>query len=640
MHSQKLPSLIFYMILFLFVNEPANAAIFTVTNTNDNGVGSLRQAIIDANNATTTDDTVIFQAGINGALQTSGGFIITDNLDIQGPGESLVINGNNAQRIFTINSGVTATLSGLQLQNGGIDNHGTLTLSNSTIQSSAWNEGNGGAIYNTGTGTLNVDNSVLSSNSAAWGGGIANDGILTITHSTLANNSAINDGGGVVNTKGTLTVSDSTLSGNSAGAWGGGVSSWSENLNANLTTIINSTLSGNSAANDGGGITNTNGSLVISNSTLSGNSAGVYGGGISSYSEDFNANLIFTISNSTLSGNSAMKGGGGISNNTTTLAISNSTLSGNSATTQGGGGINNYRATLTVTNSTLSGNSAADNGGGIANGEAPLTITNSTLSGNSAVNSGGGIVNFSGSLTLGNNLIAGNTANIGKEVYRNDGPFTSLGHNLFGENGSPGLANANPINSDLILPGPASTAIGPLADNGGPTQTHLPVAGSPAIDAGDNLLVSEALITDQRGYGPRIVNSIVDIGAVEVGATDPATTLITHYYESILRRSPEPDGLAFWQALIAEKQAQGEDVKPVFRQMANFFFFSDEYLARNTTDGEFITNLYFTFFQREPDQGGMDFWLNRLANGYGRDQAMGDFLFVPEFASFMQALGF
>jgi hypothetical protein len=125
-----------------------------------------------------------------------------------------------------------------------------------------------------------------------------------------------------------------------------------------------------------------------------------------------------------------------------------------------------------------------------------------------------------------------------------------------------------------------------------------------------------------------------------VSNSDAATTLITHYYVSILRRSPEPEGLAFWQELIAQKQAQGLDVKPVFRDMANFFFNSPEYLDRNTTDTEFVTNLYLTFFQREPDADGLAFWLGQLTSGVNRNDAMTGFLYSPEFTNFMRGLGF
>lgn len=116
--------------------------------------------------------------------------------------------------------------------------------------------------------------------------------------------------------------------------------------------------------------------------------------------------------------------------------------------------------------------------------------------------------------------------------------------------------------------------------------------------------------------------------------------LITHYYTSILGREPDAGGLAFWDNQITEKQAQGLDVKPVFREMAIQFFNSPEYLGNNTNNTEFITDLYRTFFQREPDNGGITFWSDQLALGVTRDAVIDSFLHSPEFTAFMQSLGF
>jgi len=127
---------------------------------------------------------------------------------------------------------------------------------------------------------------------------------------------------------------------------------------------------------------------------------------------------------------------------------------------------------------------------------------------------------------------------------------------------------------------------------------------------------------------------------IEVIADDPAVTLITHYYRSILDRAPEDDGVAFWKDQITALQAQGQDAKPVFRNMAYFFFNSPEYLARHTTNPAFIGNLYRTFFQREPEEDGLAFWLEQLAEGSPRNDVMTFFLYSQEFTDFMGYLGF
>ena len=233
-------------------------------------------------------------------------------------------------------------------------------------------------------------------------------------------------------------------------------------------TIAGVTIADGSSA-DGGGILN-DGTLTVTNATLSGNSSTGYGGGIS---------------------------------NAGTLAVTNSTLSGNSAF--GGGGIFND-GTLTVTNSTLSGNSASEFGGGIYNYFfSTLTVTNSTLSGNSASLLGGGIASYFPPFTLADTIIATNTAPTGPDV---GGTVTSLGHNLIGNSsGGNGFVAADLLNVKPLL--------GPLQNNGGPTETMALLPGSPAIAAGSVALIPPGVTTDQRGSA-RIVNGAVDIGAFEL----------------------------------------------------------------------------------------------------------------------------
>ncbi len=194
-------------------------------------------------------------------------------------------------------------------------------------------------------------------------------------------------------------------------------------------------------------------------------------------------------------------------------------MSGNSAIDalgQGaGGGIRNDQETLTLVNSTVSGNFAAS-GGGIAFDDGRLTVSNSTVTGNSADLGGGGIFTGGGELVLGNSIVAGNKAPVDKEI-QSFGTVISQGRNLFGEKGASGVtAGIKLTANDLILAGAIATAISPLANNGGQTQTHLPVAGGPVINAGDNNSILQGVTADQRGIGfLRIMDGTVDIGAVE-----------------------------------------------------------------------------------------------------------------------------
>ncbi len=518
-----------------------NAAIDASGNTNSGDLKlsapttNLNQAIVLKDGSSLSGTAATVNVGATGTVQNgvdvaaTGGTVklaaatytlgwhveISRDVTVQGRGASnSIVSGNNSVQVFYVRNGAggtrpVVTLDGVSIVNGkagyggGIYNmSGMLTVSNSTISGNAATFG-GGGIHSI-AGTVTVSNSTLSGNSAEYGGGIVNDsGTLTVSNSTISGNSAQRGGGGIVNLSypnniATVTISNSTLSGNS-GTYGGGI------YGIGTLTIDNSTLSGNSAGNGGGIFISGLGesaNLKISNSTLSGNSAKTtdgtgQGGGIS------NELGTLTIDNSTLSGNSAQIFGGGIYTSNGSLTLNNSTLSDNSGT-YGGGIYNGGSGGLKISNSTLSGNSGTYGGGIYSSGT--LTIDSSTLSGNSAKNSGGGINIFTyGRLTIGNSIVSGNIAPSGSEIL---GTFTSSGYNLFGNSGTNGLSSGTASGTDITPTVTLDQIIGPLANNGGPTQTHALIANSPAINAGNPRIVTP----DQRG---EIRIGVTDIGAFE-----------------------------------------------------------------------------------------------------------------------------
>ncbi len=221
-----------------------------------------------------------------------------------------------------------------------------------------------------------------------------------------------------------------------------------------------------------------------------------------------------TINNSTISDNNAGEGGGIKNNETGNLTINNSTISGNSADGGGGGGVFNDRGTVKISNSTLSGNTASG-GAAIFNDGGVLEISSSTITGNSASSVGGGIFSSSGSTTVEDTIVAGNNDDVA-------GDFTSNGYNLIGDDtGSSGFTNG--VNGDKVgtSDNPIDPKLGPLQDNGGPTETHALLPGSPAIDMGNPDFTPPPEF-DQRGPGfPRVLDgdrdgtAILDIGAFE-----------------------------------------------------------------------------------------------------------------------------
>ncbi|HYY94291.1 MAG TPA: choice-of-anchor Q domain-containing protein, partial [Pyrinomonadaceae bacterium] len=282
-------------------------------------------------------------------------------------------------------------------------------------------------------------------------------------------------------------------------------------FNGGTLNVTNTVISGNQS-NQGGGISN-EGTLTVTGSTVSNNSATASngaGGGIQNLGT-------LTITSSSVKGNSGALGGGISNGNARTVNVTNSTISGNSASF--GGGIYNTDGTVNVTNSTVSNNSAIAAGGIYNNGAGGhLTVTSSTVSGNSASggngsDTGGILAVVGGIVGVRSSIIAGNTG-ISPDY---SGRIGSQGHNLVGVgNGITGFFNG--VNNDIVgtASAPVDAKLSPLGFYGGPTQTQLPLCGSPAIDAGDDAVTGAPLnlTTDQRGVA-RKSGAHVDIGAVE-----------------------------------------------------------------------------------------------------------------------------
>ena len=304
---------------------------------------------------------------------------------------------------------------------------------------------------------------------------------VEISGATIQN--GLSYGGGIFN-GGTLTLNDSTVSGNTS-AVGGGMLNGS-NSGATLTNV---TFSGNTAQY-GGGMDN-GGVSTLTNVTFSGNSSPFWGGGRGGGMRNYYGSIA-TLTNVTFSGNSSANYGGGMYNGSSGTTLTNVTFSGNSSR-WGGGMLNSSGIGATLTNVTFSGNTA-QYGGGIYGGVS--TLTNVTFSGNTA-QYGGGI--YGGVSTLKNTIVANNSPNDCA------GSITSAGHNLSSDASCGFTAPGDLQNADPLL--------GLLADNGGLTQTHALLAGSPAIDAGSPDCPPPA--TDQRGVA-RPQGAACDIGAFEL----------------------------------------------------------------------------------------------------------------------------
>jgi hypothetical protein len=275
------------------LEERAMPATFTVLNTLDAGAGSLRQAVLNANN-TVAPDTIVFDATAFASPQTitltSGQISIADTMSVVGPAARVTISGNNTSRIFNIDvpgmSGQAVTISGLTLSNGNatsdiggalLNNDEFVTLNAVFITNCSASVPGGGIGIELSTGSVTMNNCFLTSNSGYGGGAIfaTNGASLSLTDCKISGNNSFNYSGGAIFLKpgGSLTIIDSTISGNTAGYAGG--------LMLYGTTVVrNCTVSDNNSGGAGGGIAIFNATLTIQNSTIAFNSATTSGGGI------------------------------------------------------------------------------------------------------------------------------------------------------------------------------------------------------------------------------------------------------------------------------------------------------------------------------------------------------------------------
>jgi CSLREA domain-containing protein len=463
-------------------------------------------------------------------------------------------------------------------EGGGISSEGdanALRLENTTLTNNVSDDGGGAVNVKDERADVQILNSTITGNeTGSWGGALyfySDTGILNVVGSDLSDNTAGSGGGagwwGGNRSHGTLM--NSTVSGNTAeGSEGGGIAFYTDSVH-----IENSTISNNTAeSDDGGGLYLQNNQLgvEIHNSVISGNHAyDGAGGGIFFYYTTGIVNVV----NTTISGNTADYGGGGAyfyddeSGSPGKVTIRNSTISNNSTggDYEGGGLYITYMLqSVDIFNSTISGNTAGGEGGGISfNGYYGLQLVQNTITNNNADNYGGlYLPDFSQQAVSAADAKAAKKPQ--KEVRSQDrkatkhervqaskaahprgpkaqlvtkyeyaGETTSIATIIAGNSGTD-VGPGSVVHSDHSLFGTVAAGttvedlggtqigtnpnLGPLQNNGGPTETHALLTGSAAIDTG---LTTEPPFPgneyDQRGPTFfRIEGGVSDIGAYEV----------------------------------------------------------------------------------------------------------------------------
>lgn len=522
-------------------NGPSVVLGPVISNTNDSGPGSLRQAIADAN----AGDTLTYIGAKPGVITlTTTDIALTKNVTISGPGASnLTISGGGTLEILKISSGVTATINGVTIANGasnagvaGIDDFGALTLDSDVFSNNrntsgypGTSNGYGGAISEENAAGLTVTNTTFTNNYAIYYGGAiftaASAGSPTISGCTFSSNVAAQEGGAIYFT-GTAAISNDTFGANTAGdanntGYGGAVAA-NSGITINGGSFTNN-ISGLKFGSYGGAVYSS-GSVNVSNVTFTGNVAGsttdntIYGYGGAIYQANTGT---VTISGSTFTSNAAGAsfGYGGALYAYGPLTSTNDTFSGNLAY---GGGTNGYAyggAVESVTSANLTADTFTSNqangptgcaacsgyayGGALDEQAGTTTLSGVTFTSNSISTGGTGSYGYGGAMnatgptnTLTNVAFSGNFIHVG---------VTGSGNAAYGGgayiSGTNSLTNTSFSNNSLTAGG--SGAVSAYAYGGG-----AQIGGTTTINGGSYLNNSAAALgPSQHGQGGGLLSS-------------------------------------------------------------------------------------------------------------------------------------
>lgn len=425
-----------------------------------------------------------------GTLRAGLGDPAVTNICINGSGTITLASTLSIVNPVTITGSVT------------IDGNNLVQIFNVSLSSSSYvvringltlthgNSGNGGGALQVTSGNVTLVGTTISGNTAVAGGGVYNQSNLTLSQCNISSNTATSgSGGGIYNdANAVLTLQGTTVTQNSSTAGAGGL------YNAGTASITGGIFTGNTGAYGGAIYNEFYANLPIAGgTTFSNNTASVSGGAIFNIGSTMSSQMLFT-------GNAAQ--GTGVETPACGGAICNS-------------------GTATIGDSTFTQNSSAQNGGAVGN-TGTLTLVNDTLYSNSAVGNGSSVDNeSSGVPSIKNSILVGATPSAAPSCY-----------------GCTGITGNNVIDVEPYL--------GPLANNGGPTYTMMPLPGGPEIAAGNPNDVIDDF--DQRGFA-RLSANAVDIGAVQ-----------SHY--SAITYLTQPSNALINQTITPPVQVQVVEVDP------------------------------------------------------------------------------
>ncbi len=473
--------LVFFIFLFLLVGMVVRPSLAADAVVGDGSAASCTQTAFDNALAAAQSGggTITFDCGLATILFSSQK-VITSHVVIDGGG-LITLSGGDVTRLFRVQNGRSLTLRNIILTDGYsgsdyggaiyVENGALLTVEGGTIKDSATNGQAGGAIIDFG-GTVTIADSRITNNQSSYGA-INSVGTLTVRRTTISGNRAMN-GGGALSVGGDVTIEDSHIAGNSARVGGAMYVTSSGDVTIAGSTFSDNMADGTIAAETGGGAIVSDGFLRIEGSSFWGNISEGSGGALQSGYQTYDAETF--IEQSTFMGNQAVLYGGAVYNQGGRMALVNSTISDNVAQ-ESGGGLTSFLGPTTLIYVT-----AVDNQGGNLNQVIQPGFNDSRQR-----------INLNRTVAVG----SGDNCQVTGGLVDPIAYFVSQDYNLSNDNSCAAyLKEAHDRNN-------SKAKLGPPADNGGPTFSHLPQAGSPLIDAAvcqpDHLVDQRGIVRPQNG---------------------------------------------------------------------------------------------------------------------------------------------
>ena len=181
-------------------------------------------------------------------------------------------------------------------------------------------------------------------------------------------------------------------------------------------------------------------------------------------------------------------------------------------------------------------------------------------------------------------------------------------------------------------------------------QSEVLFSGSTFSNSRNNAILYETNVvqvteTSSRGDMVLMANDGIVLrlapgpGEVALPDYEPGSTtetgvggFVERMYTVALNRASDPNGKEDWVAAVTERGGSGADV-------ARGFLFSDEFLNKGYSNVNFVTVLYRTFFDRDPDSAGLVAWVEALSGGASKQEVIEGFINSTEFANLCLTYG-